>query len=320
MANEITNITATLVQIANLYYIHERSQQEIADVLGVSRSLVALYLKRAKEQGIIRFSIVDPQDRCEELSGTLREATGLERVTVVPSTHNSSTLTRRSLAGAVARYLETTLQDGDVVGIGWGRTIDEMTDLLVPSNPRKINVVPLLGESASSLSYEYSQINQIVMHFAHAFNGQPHYLLAPLIVGSKQLKTKLYEDEVVRQVSSFWSQLDYAIMGIGSIPPQEGQIVYIGLDKLWNFEKQGAVGDVLVRYFDKQGRYIHTDLCERLIGIDMQQIARVKHRIALASGVEKAKATVGILRSQMCNELFVDEELARAALADMKLT
>lgn len=317
-ANETTGATATLVQIAKLYYLEQRSQQEIADELGVSRSLVALYLKRAKEQGIVRFSIVDPQDSCEDLSATLREVTGIQHVTVVPSAHNSSLLTRRSLAGAVARYLEATLKDGDVVGIGWGRTINEMTELLAPSTPRKIEVVPVLGESASSLSGEYSQINQTVMQFAHAFNGQPHFLLAPLIVGSKELRDKLYEDETVQRAASFWDHLDYSIMGIGSIPPQNGQIVYIGPEKLSDFEKRGAIGDVLVRYFDAQGRYIHTSLYDRLIGIDLEQLSQAKHRIALASGIGKAKATVGILRSQICNELFVDEELARAALAELK--
>lgn len=320
MANETNSTTATLVQIAKLYYLEERSQQEIADELGVSRSLVALYLKRAKKQGIIRFSIVDPQDSCEDLSVTLREETGLQHVTVIPSAHNSSTLTRRSLAGAVARYLETVLKDGDVIGIGWGRTINEMTGLLAPSSSRKIDVVPLLGESVSSLSSEYSQINQMVMQFAKAFNGRPHYLLAPLFVGSKELRANLYKDEVVRQVSSFWRKLDYAVMGIGSIPPQEGQIVYIGLEKLSDYEKRGAVGDVLVRYFDIQGQYIHTELSDRLISIDPSQLAHTKHRIALAAGVEKAKAAIGMLRSQTCNELFVDEELARAILAGMKST
>lgn len=320
ITSEPTGNTATLVQIAKLYYLEQRSQQEIADELGVSRSLVALYLKRAKEQGIVRFTIVDPQDSCEDISANLREVTGLQHVTVVPSAHNSSVLTRRSLAGAVARYLEATLKDGDVVGIGWGRTINEMVSLLAPSNPRKIDVVPLLGESASSISGEYSQVNQTVMQFAQAFNGQPHFLLAPLVVGSKELRDSLYEDEDVRRVASFWDRLDYSIMGIGSVPPQNGQIVYIGLEKLADFEKQGAIGDVLVRYFDAQGRYIHTELYDRLIGIDLQQLAQTKHRIALASGIEKTRATVAILRSQVCTELFVDEELARAALAELKST
>ena len=39
---------ATLVQIANMYYKDNLSQQEIANQLGVSRSLIATYLQRAR--------------------------------------------------------------------------------------------------------------------------------------------------------------------------------------------------------------------------------------------------------------------------------
>ena len=42
---------ATLVQIANMYYKDNLSQQEIANQLGVSRSLIATYLQRAPRSG-----------------------------------------------------------------------------------------------------------------------------------------------------------------------------------------------------------------------------------------------------------------------------
>lgn len=317
MSSDRNSLMETLIQIATLYYLEDRSQQEIADELGVSRSLVALYLKKARDQGIIRFSIINPQDNLEDLACGIQELTGLHHVVVVPSSHNSSALTRRSLAGVVARHLEETLKDGDVIGLGWGRTVAEVTNLLAPSKPRLVDVVPLLGESSSGISGSFSQINQMVMNTAHAFNGRAHFLLVPLVVSSNALRTSLYEDEAVQGVSTLWDQLDYAVMGIGSIPPQDGQVVYIGPENLSMFEQQGAVGDVVVRYFDIQGSYIQTEFHDRLIGISLPQLTRARHRIALASGVEKVRATVGVLRSQVCTELFVDEILARAVLEEL---
>ena len=41
----------TLVQVARLYYEENLSQQETANRLGVSRSLIALYLQNAREAG-----------------------------------------------------------------------------------------------------------------------------------------------------------------------------------------------------------------------------------------------------------------------------
>ena len=47
-----SQMQSTLVQVAHLYYNENLSQQKIADYLGVSRSLIAQYLKNARETGI----------------------------------------------------------------------------------------------------------------------------------------------------------------------------------------------------------------------------------------------------------------------------
>ena len=86
MMNEQANTPTdvTLVQIARLYYQDNKSQQEIADEIGVSRSLVALYLKRARDRGIVSFDIRNPQDNFEYLESYLVEHSSLARVTDRP--------------------------------------------------------------------------------------------------------------------------------------------------------------------------------------------------------------------------------------------
>jgi deoxyribonucleoside regulator len=311
------NVASNLVEVARLYYENEMSQQEIADRLGVSRSLIALYLKKAREQGIVRFSIVDPQDHNQDLAMHICEAFELHRVSVVPSSHNSDLLTRRSIASAVARYLEGHLQDGDVIGLGWGRTTIEISNLLAPSRPVNIDVVPLLGESGSSYTGSYSQVNQIIMQSARSFNGRPHFLLAPLLVSNAALRQQLCRDASIQPTTQLWNQLDYACMGIGSIPPSPGQVVYIGEENVEAFAQNGAVGDICARYFDINGNYIQAPLNERLIGIDVEQLRKTKRVIAAASGIEKAKATIAVLRSKIITDLFVDEELANAMLEEL---
>ena len=192
-----SELTATLVQVAHLYYEANKSQQQIADQLGVSRSLIALYLKKARELNIVRIEIIDPQDNCEDLALSLQEKTGLKKIIVVPTATNPE-LTRRSLGGAVARFLETRLQDRDLIGLGWGRTIMEVVGLLAPSRPRQIEVVPLLGESGYTGSY--TQMNQIVLQMANSFNGQPYFLLAPLLVGTRELQDALLKDATISEV------------------------------------------------------------------------------------------------------------------------
>lgn len=313
MAGE-SELTATLVQVARLYYVENKSQQEIADQLGVSRSLIALYLKRARDLNIVRIEIVNPQGQCEDLALALRERSGLQSVHVIPNP-SAAELTLRSLGGAVARFLESRLRNGDLIGLGWGRSIMEAVSLFAPSYPRRIEVVPLLGES--SYTGSYSQMNQIVLQMARAFSGEPYFLLAPLIVGSQALRDALLSDDTARPVAERWGRLDLAVVGIGALPPVPGQIVYLGEANVGEYLKLGAVGDMVARHFAADGRLIDTPLDDRILGLNIDQLRQVKTVIGVAGGVMKTQAVLGALRTGLITNLFLDQELAQAVLDEL---
>ena len=107
----------TLVQVARLYYEENLSQQEIANRLGVSRSLIALYLQNAREAGIVRVQIVDPTNTCTSLAAALKKETGVKRITVIPNPRGVQTLSVRAVAGAAAAHLAENLKDGDTLGL-----------------------------------------------------------------------------------------------------------------------------------------------------------------------------------------------------------
>jgi predicted DNA-binding protein (UPF0251 family) len=77
----------TLVQVARLYYEEKLGQQEIANQLGVSRSLIAQYLQKAREQDIVGIEINDPLSSSKKLSGSIRNKSKLKQVEVVPQAH-----------------------------------------------------------------------------------------------------------------------------------------------------------------------------------------------------------------------------------------
>jgi DNA-binding transcriptional regulator LsrR (DeoR family) len=306
-----SSLTATLVQVATLYYEENKSQQEIADQLGVSRSLIALYLKRARQQNIVRIQIVNPQDLCEDLALALQDAAGLHSVHVIPKPH-SDELVQRSLGGAVARFLEDRLRDGDLLGLGWGRAIMESVALSVPSHARRIEVVPLLGES--SFTGSYTQLNQIVLQMASAYSGEPHFLLTPLMVGSKALRDALLADETAAPVAERWGRLSVACIGIGALPPVKGQVLYLGEANVRDYAARGAVGDMVARHFTRGGEQIATPLDDRLLAINFAQLRRAATVVAVAGGSEKTDAILGALRTGLITDLFLDQELAQSVL------
>ena len=55
------------VRVARMYYYGERTTQEIAEELGVSRSRVSRLLKLAKEEGLVEIRIVDPGVQAQQV-------------------------------------------------------------------------------------------------------------------------------------------------------------------------------------------------------------------------------------------------------------
>ena len=107
--------------------------------------------------------------------------------------------------------------------------------------------MPLLGES--SFTGSYTQMNQIVLQMARAYSGQPHFLLAPLMVGSQALRDALLADETAQPIADRWNRLTVACIGVGALPPVHGQVVYLGEANVGEYITRGAVGDIVARHF-----------------------------------------------------------------------
>jgi DNA-binding transcriptional regulator LsrR (DeoR family) len=301
--------TSILVAVARHYYQENLSQQEIADRLNVSRSLVAQYIKKAREQGIVRIEVVDPRDDLHNTSLLLQIKLGLKHVSVTPTLSNSPELTLAELGVAVADYLDKILRDGDVLGFSWGRTLARIAHACETEKPRRIEVVPLLGESGHTGSF--TQLSQIVLQVAQAFGGTPYFLHAPVLVDSEDMRNLFMQDGNARGVVARWEQLNVVCLGIGTVPPIPGQVVYVGEEHNNRLAELGAVGDICARFFNQEGEFVQTDFSDCLLGADIKHLRKADEVVAVAAGAEKAKATLGALRSGLISTLFVDEALAR---------
>lgn len=136
-AKQETSKQGTLVQVARLYYEENLSQQEIADRLEVSRTLITLFLQNAREAGIVRVQIVDPTNSCIGLAAALKKKTGVKHITVIPNPRGSQILSLRAVAGVAAEHLAESLSDGATFGLAWGRTTTMVTTCSIPPAPGK---------------------------------------------------------------------------------------------------------------------------------------------------------------------------------------
>ncbi|MCX7840998.1 MAG: helix-turn-helix domain-containing protein, partial [Anaerolineae bacterium] len=116
---------AQMLQAARLYYEDNRTQAQIARALKTSRPTVSRLLQQARQEGIVQIRIVDPNSTHSALEEQLLAAFPLVEAIVVSVESDAVNVTRHRIGQAAARYLERTLQNGDRVGIGWGRTLSE---------------------------------------------------------------------------------------------------------------------------------------------------------------------------------------------------
>ena len=110
-----------LVKVARMYYEEGRSQQEIAQALGVSRPNVSRMLAAARERGIVEISINDPAGRDLTLESELRVRFGLRDCRVADAPGSDRTLAHVGDLGA--RWLLETMRPEQRVGVSWGRTL-----------------------------------------------------------------------------------------------------------------------------------------------------------------------------------------------------
>jgi DNA-binding transcriptional regulator LsrR (DeoR family) len=79
--------------------------------------------------------------------------------------------------------------------------------------------------------------------------------------------------------------------------------------------RRGAVGDIAFRHFDAGGRYLETDLDERVVGLDARALAAIPRRIGVAGGPEKTAAIGAALKGRLVDVLVTDEDTAVSLMA-----
>lgn len=305
-----------IIRVAQLYYEEDLTQQEIAELMGLSRVTVNLLVKKARQEGIVRIQVVtDEVSREAELEGRLKQRFDLKYAVVVSCPGSSNGLILRHLGLAGARLLQTILKDGDTLGCSWGRTLWEVARAVKPLGKR-INVVQLNG-GLGQVSDERSP-NELARYLARVFGGSYYCLHAPGIVEISSIREALLSDGGIRETLARARAVTVAACGIGSI--SDSLLVdfgYLDAQKIAFYQKeQGIVGDICLRFFDQDGMLRQTDLDDRVIGLTPEELRAIPYVIGIAGGSSKHEALRGAFRSGLINACVTDTETAAYVLAE----
>ena len=120
MVNDDTKKISQALKVATLYYRDGYNQQDIATELNISRATVSRLLQFGRDQGLVTVKINNPLAPLQQLeSELLAKYPTLKKIIIVPG--KKDPLEEVGVAGA--HYLEEIVQDNDIIGLGWGRTV-----------------------------------------------------------------------------------------------------------------------------------------------------------------------------------------------------
>ena len=126
----------------------------------------------------------------------------------------------------------------------------------------------------------------IVSRLATLVQGQSILLPVPAVVGAHDTRQLYLQDPFVCDTIDRFDSVT-SLVGIGSVEPSDllassGNV--FSLQELELLRTLGAVGDVCLRFFDADGAPIQTSLNDRVIGMELEQLRKVKRSVGIAGG------------------------------------
>jgi len=295
-----------LIRIAHMYYDENKTQQEIADRLGVSRPSISRLLQKAREEGVVEIKI-NYGESFARLEDTLEKAFGIKEVIIIPFDEEGDAL-KRLLADAAASFLMRALKDRDIVGISWGTTLAYVHEYLKNAPKLKATFVPLVGGVGQTKLDVHS--NQIVINLARAFGGDWQLFHAPAIVDSLNVKNTILSDKNTRQVLELFEKCSVALIGIGApLTPHSTMLEtgYFSERELEQLKNTGAVCDLCSIFLNKEGKLCPAEINQRVIGISLENLDKIPLVIGVAGGTDKHEAVLAALKGKHIDVLITDE-------------
>lgn len=299
-----------MVRASWLYHVEGLTQAQIAERMLLTRRKVNELLAAALDQGVVKISFNSPLTENVELEAELRHRFGLTDAVIVPTPEDQKQMAT-VIGRAAAMFLERLIQASEPasLGVGWGATLRETVHHMAPANMPDVKVRSMMGGLTRG-----SEINtfEIVRRFAKVMNAECHYLAAPIYADDPSSRDTIVAQTVFRSLLREATAVDVSILSIGDVSPQSLQVRYglpTGTD-ITELTAAGAVGDLLGRYLDQDGREIDHPLNRQVISPSIADYRRIPTRIIASGGAHKREILAACLTAGLATTLITDTDSA----------
>jgi deoxyribonucleoside regulator len=304
-----------MAQVAKLFYDLEKTQGEIATETGLTRWQVARLLREAREVGIVRIEIIPRSPRLPHVEAELQRCFKL-REAIVLATSEAEDVALNVVTQAAGRYLAGLQPVPELVGVSWGRTMSKMAQWLPPRWNDGVHVVLLNG--AINIRNIEEHTNNVAERFAHAANGRATLLPVPAMFGSARTREAIEKDQIIADVLRLGDEAPVACFSMGELSERSVLVEsgYVNPEQMRELRKRGAVGDILGRFVDDNGKIVAPEIDDRTIGLRPERLRDKAYAIGVCVGAGKHRIARACVRSGYVNVLATDEATARFLLED----
>ena len=302
-------------EAASMYYVQGETMEVIAHHLRVSRSTVSRLLARARQEGVVRVTLVQPGG-AGSLEGRMTQAFGV-RTHIVPVREGTTEIHRlQQVASVAAAHMVDLIEalaeqagnggpqvqdpagsggegpvqgrgsGGVVVGVAWGTTMSEVSAALPSRSVPGLTVVQLNG--ASDPVREGPSAGEVLSRMRLSLGARTISFPVPAffdhVATREALPSQVYE-------GGHLTARDQAVL-----------------------RRQNVVGDVCTVLLRSDGSWRDVTLNARATGPTPAQLSRIPRRLCVAAGTGKARALLAALRARTATDLIVDDATARAVL------
>jgi DNA-binding transcriptional regulator LsrR (DeoR family) len=292
-----------MIKAAWYYYFEKKTQQTISDLLGISRMKVIRLPDKAQQTGVIQFAFREDSARKIKIEKELIDAYNLKDSFVIPTPRAATIAEINDAIAAAAMYISARIQPHAFINIGYGDTMGKTLNTIAKIVETPISCISLTGGVSIYLPNTRSNV----------FNARLFLIPAPLVVSSKELVPVIKEEHSVKEIFQMVSLASFTIISVGGMN-EEATILKTGVLSQSDFlylKMQGAVGDILCHFIDKEGKVIVTSLEDRLISIPLEVLKSLSKVIGVAAGKEKREVIKGTLGLGFMDVLITNEDTAQ---------
>lgn len=308
------NQASMVLETAWRYYHDGQNQNDIAADLGLSRGTVVNYLNEARSRGLVRISLKPEAFMEVEVSRALCKKFGLKDALVVPrldSLTEGEAILR--VARATADWLPGVLEPGDLLGVSWGETIYEVSLVAPDVTIEGLTVVQLVGSRTTPLGFAAETCSS---NLAQRFGAECINLHVPLIVSSAELAAALRGEPSIAEQLDAVSRCNKTLFAAGTCNPNS-HVVQAGVvspEELDYFLSKGAAAVICGQFIDDEGQPISSDLNERMLCVNLQDMRNRDMGILVSAGVDRAPSMRAAIRGGFASHLVTCAKTAKALL------